>query len=133
MRRYPHVLIVDDSRAFRIFCRDIIKNYIKNVRIFEAEDGIRALKLYLQYKPDLILLDLKMPKLNGSKVLEVIKKHDVNVKIIVTTAYDLDKELTDQLLKFGACNFVPKYLNRELLMKSISDVLYKVKMAGIKN
>jgi len=132
-RKYPVVVIIDDSKAFRIFSRDVIKRTTKWVRIFDAKDGIEGLKLYKQHKPDLILLDLNMPKLDGSKVLEVIMKDDFNSRVIMTTAYDDDQETINRLFKLGAYSFVPKPMNRMTLMKTISDALYNGKIAGTHN
>lgn len=129
-RKFPVILLADDSQAFRIFCRDAIKNSIKFIQVIEASDGIEALKQYQLHRPDVILLDLKMPRLEGDKVLEVIKKNDQNTKIIVTSAYGRDQEFINKLLKMGAISFVPKPSNRISLMKEITDVLAKGKMPG---
>ena len=119
--------MVDDSKAFRLFCKEIIKKSVKWVWIKEAEDGIEGLKLYLLFKPDVILLDLNMPKLNGRDVLEVIIKNDHNAKVIVTSAYDVNQaqDVVNELIKLGATSFVPKPMNRTILMKSIKDVLHQ--------
>ena len=129
-RKFPVVLLVDDSDAFRIFCRDAIKDSIKFIQILEAKDGIGGLKQYQSHKPDMILLDLKMPKLDGEKVLELIRKTDKITKIIVTSAYNSDQESINNLIKMGANSYVPKPMNRINLMKVITDVLAKGKMPG---
>lgn len=127
MRKFPIILLVDDSKAFRLFCSGIIKSSVKWVRIKEAEDGLEGLKLYLQYKPDLILLDLNMPKLDGKQVLAAIMKNDYNAKVIVTSAYDVNQaqNVVNELIKLGATSFVPKPMNRTILMKAIKDVLHQ--------
>lgn len=129
-RKFPVVLLVDDSDAFRIFCKDAIKDSIKFIQILEAKDGIEGLKQYQSHKPDMILLDLKMPKLEGQKVLELIRKNDKLTKIIVTSAYDRDQESINNLIKMGANSYVPKPMNRINLMKVITDVLAKGKLPG---
>ncbi len=132
-RKYPIVLVIDDSKAFRTFSKDVIKRSTKWVRILVAKDGIEGLKLYRHYKPDLILLDLKMPRLDGSKVLEAIMKDDFNARVIMTTAYNDDQDTINQLIKRGAFSFVPKPMNRVTLTKIISDELYNGKIAGTHN
>ena len=129
-RKFPVILLVDDSVAFRTFCRDAIKSSIKFIQIIEASDGIEGLKQYQKHKPDVILLDLKMPKLEGDKVLELITKNDTHTKIIVTSAYGGDQESINALLKLGAIKFVPKPMNRISLMKEITDMLAIGKMPG---
>ena len=127
MRKFPIILLVDDSKAFRLFCSGIIKKSVKWARIKEAEDGLEGLQLYLQFKPDVILLDLNMPKLHGKKVLEAIMKNDSNAKVIVTSAYDDNQgqAIVNELIKLGATSFVPKPMNRTILMKAIKDVLHQ--------
>jgi len=127
MRKFPVVLLVDDSKAFRLFCRDIIKRSVKWVRIKEAENGVEGLQLYLQFKPDVILLDLNMPKLHGKQILSAIVRNDPTAKVIVTSAYDANQaqSIVNELIKLGATSFVPKPMNRTILMKAIKDVLHQ--------
>jgi len=127
MRKFPIILLVDDSRAFRLFCKGIIKKSVKWVRIKEAENGLEGLQLYLQFKPDVILLDLNMPKLHGKEVLSAIIKNDRNAKVIVTSAYDANQSqsIVNELIKLGATSFVPKPMNRTIMMKAIKDVLHQ--------
>jgi DNA-binding NarL/FixJ family response regulator len=127
MRKFPIILLVDDSKAFRLFCSGIIKKSVKWARIKEAEDGLEGLQLYLQFKPDVILLDLNMPKLHGKQVLSAIMKSDPTAKVIVTSAYDDNQgqAIVNELIKLGATSFVPKPMNRTILMKAIKDVLHQ--------
>jgi len=127
MRKFPIILLIDDSKAFRLFCSGIIKKSVKWVRIKEAEDGLEGLKLYLQFKLDIILLDLNMPKIHGKQVLFAIMKNDFNAKVIVTSAYDANQvqDVVNELIKLGATSFVPKPMNRTILMKAIKDVLHQ--------
>jgi DNA-binding NarL/FixJ family response regulator len=127
MRKFPIILLVDDSKAFRMFCSGIIKKSVKWARIKEAGDGLEGLQLYLQFKPDLVLLDLNMPKLSGKKVLKAIMTSDPTAKVIVLSAYDDNQaqSVVNELIKLGATSFVPKPMNRTILMKSIKDVLHQ--------
>jgi len=127
MRKFPIILLVDDSKAFRMFCRGIIKKSVKWVRIKKAENSLEGLQLYLQFKPDVILLDLNIPKLHGKEVLSAIMKNDYNAKVIVTSAYDTNhtQGVVDELIQLGATSFVPKPMNRTILMKAIKDVLHQ--------
>ena len=127
MRKFPIILLVDHSKAFRLFCSGIIKKSVKWARIKEAEDGLEGLQLYLQFKPDVILLDLNMPKLHGKQVLSAIMKSDPTAKVIVTSAYDDNQgqAIVNELIKLGATSFVPKPMNRTILMKAIKDVLHQ--------
>ena len=132
-RKFPVVLVIDDSQAFRTFSKDVIKRTVKWVRVIEAKNGVEGLKLYQSNKPDLILLDVKMPDLDGFHVLKYIKNHDSRTKIIMTTAFHDDQDSINELMKLGAYSFVPKPMNRLTLMKTITDVLYSGKIAGTTN
>ena len=128
MRKYPLVLIIDDSASFREFSSASIKESLKLVHVRTAKNGVEGLKMYLKHKPDLVLLDLKMPGLDGFKVLDAIVKSDSKAKVIMNTAYAEDQLTVNSLIKLGACNFVAKPMNRELLLKAITDILYNKKI-----
>ena len=132
-RKFPIVLVIDDAPKFTEFCKVVIEKSIKWVRVRVANDGIEGLKAYQQHKPDLVLLDLNMPRLDGISVLKAIMKDDFNVKVVVTTAYDDSQETINQMIKLGAYSFLPKPMNLILLMKTISDALYNGRVAGTNN
>ena len=122
-RRYPVVLIIDDSMAFREFAKYSIREDIKFVNIFQASSGVEGLQLFLKYKPDVVLLDWKMPGIDGLTVLEAIIRKDSDTKVIMTTAYDDDQNLLNDMMKRGAFSFVPKPMNRINLLKVVADAL----------
>lgn len=132
-RKFPIVLVVDDSKAFRVFCKDVIKRSTRWVRVYLAKDGVEGLQAYLQYKPDLVLLDMNMPRLDGISVLKAIMKDDINAKVIVTSAYTDDQDTINHLIKLGAYSFIPKPMNRVTMSKTISEALYNGKVAGTNN
>jgi len=132
-RKFPIVLVIDDAPKFTEFCKTVIEKSIKWVRVRVAKDGIEGLKAYKKYNPDLVLLDLNMPKLDGISVLKAIMKDNFNVKVVVTTAYDDSQETINQMIKLGAHGFLPKPMNLILLTKTISDALYNGKVAGTHN
>ena len=127
------MLVVDDSKAFRVFCKDVIKRSTRWVRVYVAKDGVEGLQAYLQYKPDLVLLDMNMPRLDGISVLKAIIKDDINAKVIVTSAYTDDQDTINHLIKLGAYSFIPKPMNRVTMSKTISEALYNGKIAGTNN
>ncbi|EPA05990.1 response regulator transcription factor [Candidatus Nitrosarchaeum limnium] len=128
-RQYPVVLIIDDSPAFRDFAKYSIRTDIKFVNIFQAADAIEGLKLYKKYKPDVVLLDWKMPGIDGMSTLKAIITNDPDVKVIMTTAYDDNQNLLNDFMKFGAFSFVPKPMNRINLLKVVADALRERKNA----
>jgi len=128
-RQYPIIIVIDDSMAFREFAKYAIRTDIKFVNIFPAKDGREGLQMYKKYKPDVILLDWKMPGIDGMTVLEAIIKDDSNTKVIMTTAYDDDQNLLNDFMKRGAFSFVAKPMNRISLLKVVSDALRERKNA----
>jgi DNA-binding NtrC family response regulator len=130
---YPIVLIIDDSKLFRSFCHNIIKRSVRHVRICEAKDGVEGLKWYVKYRPDLIILDYVMPNLDGPKVLEYIRKNDHDTKVIMISAWKNDQTTINYLMKLGIFSFIPKPMNRTILMKVVTDALYNKRVAGTHN
>jgi threonine synthase len=96
--RFPRIAIIDDSPEARRLIRRILQSQ-GNFTIFEAENGIQAIKLIEQEKPDLIILDLMMPDVDGFAVLDSLKsKSDTaNIPVIVATAKELTPEEKEKL------------------------------------
>ncbi len=101
------IMIVDDSRAFREATRHLLnKNQAYNI-VAEAENGIIALEKHKTTKPDIILMDIEMPVLNGIEATKQILKTDNHVKIIAVTAYR-EKIYLNDLLDIGFIAYVNK-------------------------
>ncbi|EGG42336.1 CheY-like receiver [Candidatus Nitrosarchaeum limnium SFB1] len=130
-RQYPIVLVIDDSPAFRDFAKYSIKSDIVWVTVFHAANAVDGLQLYKKYKPDVVLLDWKMPGIDGMTTLKAITNDDPDVKVIMTTAYDDDQQLLNDFMKCGAFSFVPKPMNRINLLKVVADALRERKNAGL--
>ncbi|EPA05783.1 response regulator transcription factor [Candidatus Nitrosarchaeum limnium] len=130
-RQYPIILIVDDSQAFREFAQLVIKDDLKFVTIITATNGMEGLQMYKKYKPDVIILDWKMPVMDGMQVLKTVMKDDPRTKVIMTTAYTEDQLLLNEMKALGALCFVPKPTQRLLLLKAINDGLRERKNAGL--
>lgn len=91
--RFPRIAIVDDSPEARRLIRRILQSQ-GNFTLYEAEDGTQAIQLIAKEKPDLVILDLMMPEVDGFAVLDSLKSNTdtANIPVIVVTA----KELTAQ-------------------------------------
>jgi DNA-binding response OmpR family regulator len=101
------ILIVEDELPFTQIYRDAMHMYGYNV--IEAEDGEEGLRMVKVYKPDLVLLDLILPKLNGFDVLQQIKASDElkDIPVIVYSILD-DKPNIERAMKLGAVDFTFK-------------------------
>ena len=81
------ILLIDDAQI----SRNLLKEYIENTKhevIGEAENGIEGLQKYKELKPDLIILDMRMPKMTGIEFLKEINDMDENVKVLVCSAVE---------------------------------------------
>ena len=87
------ILVVDDYEAFRGTTKDMIVRW--GYQVCTASDGKEAISVYKKEKPDAILMDLKMPELDGFSAFEKIKKSDPEVKMFLMTAYQDDPRLYD--------------------------------------
>jgi two-component system LytT family response regulator len=113
------IIIEDEAPA-----RDILKHYLKDIDsielIAECADGFSGLKSISEMKPDLIFLDIQMPKLSGFEMLEVI---DEKPEIIFTTAYD---QFAIKAFELNAVDYLLKPFPRERLIEAVKKVMEKV-------
>ena len=117
------IMIADDSDAIRLVLKDILA-IGEYTDISEACDGEESVNLYKEIKPDLVLLDLAMPKKDGLTVVQEIIQFDPNAKIILITASD-DQKTIQQCLASGASSYVSKPFDFNTILKGISDLLAK--------
>jgi len=109
------VIIIDDEAKGRLALRQKLKNYCPNVNILaEAADGIEALAAIEKYHPQLIFLDIEMPKMNGFEMLNNIEEKDF--QIIFTTAYD---QYAIKAIKYAAFDYLLKPVDIEELKIAI--------------
>lgn len=105
------ILIADDSR----FMRNLLKNHLNESNfhvIAEASDGCEAVSLYKKVSPDIVLLDLTMPCINGMIALENIRKIDPHAKVVICSAMG-QQRLIIEALGHGAKDFIVKpYFNQ---------------------
>jgi len=115
------VLIVDDAAFIRLSMKNILeKNDFEVVGL--AENGIMGVKLYMDTKPDIVTMDITMPKLSGINALIAIKKFDPNAKVIMVSAMGQEEMVREAVLK-GAKSFIIKPFNEEQLIKTLNKIL----------
>ncbi|MBN8693515.1 MAG: response regulator transcription factor [Bacteroidetes bacterium] len=114
------IVIVDDESLFVKGLVALLEpEYIRTLDT--AKNGEGALRLLETLKPDIVLLDLEMPLLNGSKALNSIRNRYPKLKVIIVSSYH-DEELIKDLLNRGACAFVSKKDSKEILVEAIKVV-----------
>ncbi|RLC49906.1 MAG: DNA-binding response regulator [Candidatus Cloacimonadota bacterium] len=110
------ILIVDDEKHMRLILSKILQN--EGYQTFQAEDGHKAMVEIKQNNPQLVLLDYKLPDINGDKLLEKIKKYDNTIIVIMLTAFgDIKKAVTS--MKLGAYDYLTKPFNNEEIILTI--------------
>jgi len=117
------IMIADDSDAIRLVLKDIL-SIGEHTVIVEASDGIEAVNFYQEHNPDLLLLDLAMPKKDGLTVVKEVMQIDSNAKIILITASD-DQKIINQCLEHGAISYISKPFDFNGVLKEINDILAK--------
>ena len=116
------VLIVDDHALFRQGVRNAIERDKAFEVVGEAEDGREALALARELKPDVILMDINMPNGDGLEAVSAIKRELPDLKIIMLTVHDDDKNLFEAV-KRGAEGFLSKNVRAKVLLDSLSEVM----------
>jgi two-component system, NarL family, response regulator LiaR len=115
------VLIADDHAIIREGLRTLIERIPDLDLVGEATDGDDAVRQTLSLRPDLILLDLRMPGKDGLKVIAEIRVHNPDVSILVLTSFD-DDDYVLAAIKGGAQGYLLKDVNPEHLVQAIRDV-----------
>ena len=120
------VLVVDDSRE----SRDFVVNYVLKPNDYEpltASDGQEGLRLAMQESPDLILLDMQMPKMNGVQVLEKLHDDGHDIPVILMTFHG-SEELAVQVFRMGVKDYVIKPFDVQELLAAIERALTEVRL-----
>lgn len=120
------ILVVDDEHSVRWAFEKALQK--AGYQVMLAENGVKGLKLFDSFKPDLTLLDIRMPEMDGLQVLERIRQIEPEAQVIVMTAYT-DMETTINAMKLGAYDFLSKPFNIDECLLLISRGLSTKKSA----
>jgi DNA-binding NarL/FixJ family response regulator len=115
------LLIADDHMTVLAGLASIIGMQRDMIVVAEAADGRQAVDLWRKHRPDVTLLDLRMPKLDGVGAIDEIRKEDTSARIIILTTYDTDNEIY-RAIKAGAKGYLLKDARREKLLDCIRKV-----------
>ncbi len=116
------ILIIDDASFMRTVLKDIIKSNGLATEIFEAGDGIEGVKKFLKIKPDLVTMDVNMPKADGIQALRAILKIDPTAKVIMISSVE-EKHIVQDAIKLGARDYVVKPFDRSNVPLVINKVI----------
>ena len=118
-----NIMIADDSDAIRLVLKDIL-SIGDHIVVGEARDGAEAVEIFPKVNPDLLLLDLAMPKKDGLTVVKEIIAQNPDAKILLITASD-DQNVIQQCLAFGAISSISKPFDFNNVLQAISNILAK--------
>jgi len=116
------ILIVDDHASFRDSLIEILKDYSNLEIVAEAENGQKAIDQTIEYKPDLIFMDIAMPTMNGFDATQTILKHFPNINIIFISMHT-NQAYAKKAIQIGAKGFLIKRTLIRELEKALQSVL----------
>ncbi len=114
------VMIADDSELVRLTLKDMLEAG-KHKIVAEAVDGIDTLEKFDSAKPDVLFLDIAMPKKDGMETLVELLKNNPKAKVVMITAHD-DMELIENCTKTGALAYITKPFDIDEILQAVSYV-----------
>ena len=115
------LMIVDDHPAFRIGLKAVVQSNPRLLVVSESGDGRDAVELYRRIKPDVVLMDLRLPGLGGAEATMAIRKEFPGARVIVLTTYDSDEDIY-RAIQAGAKSYLLKDVSKEEIVRTILAV-----------
>lgn len=116
------ILVVDDASFMRTVLKDIIKGNGLATEVIEAGDGVEGVKAYQTQKPDLVTMDVNMPRADGIQALRAIMKIDPGAKVVMVTSVE-QKQIVQDAMKLGARDYIVKPFDRSNVGLVLNKVL----------
>ena len=116
----PTIMVVDDAAFMRMRCKKLLTQ--SGYDVVEANTGAQAVEMYRESRPDMVLLDITMPDMDGLAALKEIKKIDPDAKVAMVTAMGQQSIVTDAL-KAGAQDFVIKPFEPDRVLAAVRKIL----------
>ena len=115
----PIILIAEDDESNYLLLFALLK---RDYQIIHALDGLEAIQKYRQYSPDAILMDLKMPNMDGLEATREIRKLNTGIPIIVVSAFAFDSD-KQEASKAGCTDYLTKPIDSRLLKETLKKYL----------
>lgn len=116
-----NILICDDAAFMRMMIKDILTKNGYNVA-GEAENGLKAVEKYNETKPDLVMMDITMPEMDGIQALKKIKEADPNATVIMCSAMG-QQAMVIEAIQSGAKDFIVKPFQADRVLEAIKKVV----------
>ncbi|NLL69641.1 MAG: response regulator [Epulopiscium sp.] len=116
-----NILIVDDAAFMRMMIKDILTKNGYQV-VGEAENGAKAVEKYTELKPDLVIMDITMPEMDGIEAVKNIKKINSSANIIMCSAMG-QQAMVIESIQAGAKDFIVKPFQADRVIEAVSKVL----------
>lgn len=114
------LLVVDDQSGIRMLLCEVLKK--EGYKVFEAANGIQAMEVVVEEKPDLVLLDMKLPGMDGIEVLKLIKEDFPHISVMMMTAYR-ELNIIEKALELGAVAHFTKPFDLQDIREAIKNEL----------
>lgn len=115
------ILVVDDAAFMRKVIRDTLTKG-GYTDIYEAEDGKEAVEKYFELQPDLVLMDITMPNMDGLEALKAIRAKDSNANVVMCSAMG-QESMVVEAVQAGIKDFIVKPFKGDRLMKTVTSIL----------
>ena len=116
-----NILISDDAAFMRMMIKDILTKNGYNI-VGEAENGKIAVDKYMELKPDLVLMDITMPEMDGIQALKKIKAIDANASVVMCSAMG-QQAMVIESIQSGARDFIVKPFQAERVLEAVKKVI----------
>ena len=116
-----NILVVDDAAFMRMMIKDILTKNGYNVA-GEAENGAKAVEKYNELKPDLVLMDITMPEMDGIEALKRIKSNDPTATVIMCSAMG-QQAMVIESIQAGAKDFIVKPFQADRVLEAVKKVV----------
>ena len=115
------VLVCDDAAFMRMMIKDILSKNGYNIA-GEAENGVKAIEKYKEVNPDLVLMDITMPEMDGIQALKAIKAADSGAKVIMCSAMG-QQAMVIESIQAGAKDFIVKPFQADRVIEAVKKVI----------
>ncbi len=117
------VVIADDHAIMRVGIKNILMRSSEICVVGEASDGAEAIKLVNEHNPDVLILDMEMPVMDGVEVARRLQANNSPVRILVLSAYD-DRQYILEMLKMGASGYLIKDEAPEVIVDAVQGIAH---------